>query len=34
VPPGTHNLVIEKECWSRIVGLDYKALSHALSESK
>jgi hypothetical protein len=34
LPPGTHKLVIEKERWARIVGLNYEALSHALSESK
>jgi hypothetical protein len=30
LPPGMHKLVIEKERWSRIVGLDYQVLRQAL----
>jgi hypothetical protein len=30
LPPGKHQLKIEKESWSRIVGLDYQVLRQAL----
>jgi hypothetical protein len=32
LPPGTHNLVIEKDQWSRIVGLSREELAANLSE--
>jgi hypothetical protein len=34
LPPGTHKLVIQKERWSRIVGLSRDELAANLRESK
>ena len=33
LPPGTHKLVIQKERWSRIVGLSRKELISNLQET-